>query len=72
VDQRYLDESGDTLVRLKQALRETPEAIFKMTGLILKMAHNVHEGFHELFLPTPEPIQACASRRSRRERPREY
>jgi hypothetical protein len=56
VDQRYLDESGDTTVRLKQALRETPENIFRLTGLILRMARNLHDGFHELFPPTEEPV----------------
>jgi hypothetical protein len=57
VDQKYLDDSGDTTVRLKQALRETPDRIFRMTGLILHMARNVHEGFHELFPPMEKPIK---------------
>jgi cytochrome c551/c552 len=56
VDQKYLDDSGDTAVRLKQALRETPESIFKMTGIIPRMARNLHEGFHELFPPMEKPI----------------
>jgi hypothetical protein len=56
VDQRYLDESGDTSVRLKQALRETPESVFRLTGLIMRMARNLHDGFHELFPPMTEPV----------------
>jgi hypothetical protein len=56
VDQKYLDDSGDTSVRLKQALRETPEDVFRTTGLVLRMAHNLHEGFHELFPPMETPI----------------
>lgn len=56
VDQRYLDESGDTSVRLKQSLREPPDSIFRMTALILKMARNLHVGFHELFPPEEEPV----------------
>jgi hypothetical protein len=56
VDQKYLDDSGDMSVRLKQALRETPESIFRMTGIILKMAGNLHEGFHEMFPPMEKPI----------------
>jgi hypothetical protein len=56
VTQRYLDESGDTSVKLRQSLREDAESVFKMTGLILKMARNLHEGFHELFQPTEAPI----------------
>jgi hypothetical protein len=57
VDQRYLDESADQSVRLKQVLRESSETIFRMTGLIQKMARNLHEGFHELFPPVDEPIR---------------
>jgi hypothetical protein len=56
VDQRYLDDSGDPSVRLKQALREPPQDVFRTMGLILKMARNLHEGFHELFPPTEKPI----------------
>jgi len=58
VDQKYLDDSGDNSVRLKQALRETPENVFRMTGLILRMARNLHEGFHELFPPLEKPIES--------------
>jgi len=57
VDQRYLDESGDTSVRLKQALREKPESVFRMTGTIVKMGRSLHEGFHELFPPMERPIE---------------
>lgn len=58
VDQKYLDDSGDTSVRLKQALRETPDGVFRMTGLILRMARSLHEGFHELFPPMEKPIKS--------------
>ena len=57
VDQKYLDDSGDTSVRLKQVLHEPPDSIFRMTGLILRMARNLHEGFHELSPPTEKPIK---------------
>ncbi len=57
VTQRYLDESGDTSVKLKQSLHENSDSIFRTTGLILKMARNVHDGFHELFPPTETPIK---------------
>jgi hypothetical protein len=56
VDQKYLDDSADTSVRLKQALRESPDSVFRTTGLILRMARNLHEGFHELFPPMEKPI----------------
>jgi hypothetical protein len=65
VDQRYLDDSGDQSVRLKQALRETPENVFRATGLILKMARNLHEGFHELFPPMEKPIEIHKERQER-------
>ena len=58
VDQKYVDDSGDTSVRLKQALRETPDGVFRMTGLIMRMARNLHEGFHELFPPMEKPIES--------------
>jgi hypothetical protein len=73
VDQRYLDESGDASVRLKQSLHETPERIFRMTGIILRMARNLHEGFHALFPPQEKPIamhrEQQARLRAYRERP---
>jgi hypothetical protein len=55
VDQQYLDNTGDTSVRLKQSIRETPERVFRLTGLILRMARNLHDGFHELFPPMELP-----------------
>jgi hypothetical protein len=65
VDQRYLDDSEDTSVRLKQALRETPESIFRMTGLILRMVRTLHEGFHELFPPVEKPIEIYKAQQTR-------
>jgi hypothetical protein len=50
---------------VKQALRESPEHIFRMTGLIMKMARNLHEGFHELFPPTARPIEMYKERQQR-------
>jgi hypothetical protein len=69
VDQRYLDDSGDTSVRLKQALRETPDSVFRTTGLILRMARNLHERFHELFPPMQKPI---ASHKAHQDRLKEF
>jgi hypothetical protein len=65
VDQRYLDESGDASVRLKQALREPEESIFRITGLILRMGRNLHQGFHELFPPAEKPIAMPRERKAR-------
>jgi hypothetical protein len=55
-DQRYIDESGDADVRLKQALRETPESSHRIVGVIQKMAANLHEGFHCLIPVNQVPI----------------
>jgi len=68
VDQKYLDDSGDTSVRLKQALRETPDRIFRMTALILRMARNLHAGFHELFPPTETPVKSHKANQERLQR----
>jgi len=67
VDQRYLDESGDTSVRFGQALREPSEDVFRLTGLILKMARNLHRGFHGLFPPVALPIKYETERKARLE-----
>jgi hypothetical protein len=65
MDQKYLADTGDTSVRLKQALREVPEDIFRLTGLIMKMAGNLHEGFHELFPPMSGPIKSYKEQQER-------
>jgi hypothetical protein len=67
VDQQYLDESGDTSVKLGQALREHAEDVFKLTGLIVKMARNLHRDFHVLFPPVAEPIRYETERKARLE-----
>ena len=54
-------------MKLGQALRETSESIFRTTGLILKMARNLHEGFHELFPPVAKPIEYEKERKARRD-----
>jgi len=61
-DQKYIDESGDA-VRLKQALHETQESAHRLVGLVMKMAGNLHRGFHEIFPPFKERIDAHAKRR---------
>ena len=46
VDQKYLDESGDTTVRLKQVIRETQEGAHELLWALVKMARKLHAGFH--------------------------
>lgn len=65
VDQRYLDDSGDTTVRLKQHIHETQQDAHTLLGSLLKMARNIHSGFHELFPPIPEPIKAFEENKAR-------
>ena len=56
VDQKYLEDSGDTSVRLKQHIHETQEGIHDLLSGLVKMVRNLHKGFHELLPPKPEPI----------------
>ena len=56
-DEKYIAESGDK-VRLKQALRETQESAHRTASLVMKLAANLHKGFHDIFPPLKEPIQS--------------
>jgi len=55
-DEKYIADSGDQ-VRLKQALRESQESAHRTASLVMKLAANLHKGFHEIFPPLEEPIQ---------------
>ena len=57
VDEKYIAESGDNSVRLGQALRETKDSTHRLASLVLKMAKNLHWGFHAIFPPEAQPIQ---------------
>ena len=48
VDQKYLDASGDTTVRLKQHIHETQQVAHNLLGSLAKLARNLHDGFHEI------------------------
>jgi hypothetical protein len=56
-DQKYIDDSGDTSVRPKQALHETKETASRVAEVVLKMARNFHEGFHLIFPPEAKAIK---------------
>jgi hypothetical protein len=47
-DQKYIDDSGDQCVRLKQALDEGAETAHRIIGILQRMASNLREGIHEL------------------------
>jgi hypothetical protein len=64
-DQKYLDDSGDSTVRLKQRIHETQQAAHSLLGSPVKMVRNVHNGFHELFPPIPAPIKAFEDKKAR-------
>ncbi len=65
VDQKYLDDSGDSTVRLKQHIRETQETAHRLIGCLAKMTRNLDLGFHELFPPIQEPIELYQEKRAR-------
>jgi endogenous inhibitor of DNA gyrase (YacG/DUF329 family) len=56
-DERYIADSGDRSVRLKQALRETIQSAHEIAGTVQKMASNLHHGFHEIFPADEVPIK---------------
>ena len=56
-DEKYLADSGDASVRPKQALRETQETAHRTASLVVKMASNLHRGFHEILPVDQGPIK---------------
>lgn len=63
VDARYIEESGDKTVRLKQVITETRESASCLADIVLRFGRNIMDGFHEIF-----PVQQVAIR-SKRPRP---
>lgn len=57
VDQRYIDESGDTGVRVKQHIHETSESASRLTDVVARIARNVKSGFDEIFPGASIPLQ---------------
>ncbi|WP_281932612.1 hypothetical protein [Methylocystis iwaonis] len=57
VDEKYLRDSGDTSVRLKQTIRETQGDVHEFANLVLRMAKNFHRGFHDIYEPIRGPIE---------------
>lgn len=56
-DETYIEKSGDTSVRVKQIIRETPESVHRLATIIARLGRNLHEGFHELFPAEAEPVE---------------
>ena len=55
-DEKYIADSGDQ-VRLKQALRETQGSAHRTASVVVKLAANLHKGFHDILPSLEEPIQ---------------
>jgi len=68
VDQKYLDNSGDSTVRLKQHIHETKQGVHDLLSSLLKMVRNIHCTFHELFPPIHGPIKAFEDKKARMEK----
>ena len=66
-DEKYIADSGDN-VRPKQALRETRESAHRIVNFVMKLASNLHRGFHEIFPPREEPIKRHQEWTSRQRR----
>jgi hypothetical protein len=62
-DEKYIEDSGDTSVRPKQLLHETQESAHRIVSIALRLAANLHRGFHEIFPPLEEPIRWEAQRK---------
>jgi hypothetical protein len=67
VDEKYLRDSGDTSVRLKQAIRETQGAVHEFANIVLRMARNLHRGFHDIYEPIKGPIERHEAEKKRLE-----
>lgn len=56
VDQKYLDDTGDTTVQIGQLLRERREDILALTPIVAKIVQNLMQGFHEIVPVNALPI----------------
>jgi hypothetical protein len=65
VDEKYLHDSGDTSVRLKQAIRETQAGVHEFANLALRMARNLHRGFHDIYEPAKAAIDRHEAEKKR-------
>jgi hypothetical protein len=65
VDERYVKQSGDTSVRLKQVIRESKKSALRISDLIINIARNLHAGFHKIFPPEELPLRYESSRQER-------
>jgi hypothetical protein len=57
VDDRYINESGDTTVRPKQRIRETSESTTRAASVVETMGRNFKAGFDEMFPSVGAPVE---------------
>lgn len=64
VDQKYIDDSGDTSVSVGQLLKgEKKEDIIKMTQTVVKMTRNLRDGFHSIIPVEAQHVSDHAGRK---------
>jgi hypothetical protein len=54
VDQKYIDDSGDASVGVKQRLRESADSSLRAIDVIRQLGKNLHQGFHSILPPIAE------------------
>ncbi len=64
-DERYIKESGDTSVRVKQVIRESSDTALRICDLVTRLGRNMHNGFHEIFPPEEAPLKYESEHRRR-------
>jgi hypothetical protein len=57
VDQKYIEESGDTSVKQKQTIRESKESSYRTAKVIEQLSSNFLDGFHAIFPVEETPIR---------------
>lgn len=65
VDADYIAQSGDTTVRLNEAISETQGNVFAVADMAGKMIKNVHQGFHDILPPERIPVEIEQGRKRR-------
>lgn len=63
IDQKYLDDSQDCSVRINQHISEKYSDIYRMLGILIRIAENINEGFIDIFPPINEPIEQFKKRK---------
>ena len=62
VDEKYLKDSRDTTVRLRQEIHESQASAHRIVGVVAKMAENLNNGFHDIFPPEAELVRRYSER----------